>query len=250
MESHSNLRKGSLNGKRILGADSYDLLWRPYVPIEESDPPQFAGLGWFLSTYKGKRLLSHGGSDTGFETTLDQLFQEEHLTIPLRNNSLLDLSRWLHEQRSHMDRTRAGRLTTKVTKLVTRHLLDRHAEATGERLIRGTVDYREETLLRAIESITRFFTSNIRYLGPLRTDPGMTQLQFAPSGELDDVGVKGEYAAFVYHTNQNTRIDFYHPETLRLEQASLGEALDVWARYLGVAEAVRTDLVGTTGMIW
>ncbi len=63
--ARANLQKGSWNGKRILSAASYDLLWHPYAQREEGDPPLFAGLGWFLSTYKGKRQISHGGSDTG-----------------------------------------------------------------------------------------------------------------------------------------------------------------------------------------
>src|SRR6266699_2299016 len=36
--ARANLQKGSLNGKRILSAASYDRLWHPYAPIEEGDP--------------------------------------------------------------------------------------------------------------------------------------------------------------------------------------------------------------------
>ncbi|MBA2681422.1 MAG: DUF3696 domain-containing protein [Ktedonobacteraceae bacterium] len=185
------------------------------------------------------------------KTDLDHLFQAEQGTaLPLGNISLLQLSHWLQEQKSTMDPTRAAHLTKAIARLVTRRLLELHSEVTGERLVRETIDDREIALVRTIELITRFFTSTIRSLGPLRTDPGTTQLQFAPSGNLDDVGVKGEYAAFVYHTNQHMSITFYHPETHQVEQASLREALNVWARSLGIAEAVQTNLAGTTGMIW
>jgi len=82
-----NLQKGHWNGKRILSAASYDLLWHPYAPIEESDPPEFVGLGWFLGTYKGKRQISHGGQDTGFETTF-VLLPEEGIGVVVLANTL------------------------------------------------------------------------------------------------------------------------------------------------------------------
>ena len=85
--ARANLQKGSWNGKRILSAASYDLLWHPYAPIEQGDPPLFAGLGWFLDTYKGKRQISHGGSDTGFDTTF-VLLPEEGIGVVVLANTL------------------------------------------------------------------------------------------------------------------------------------------------------------------
>src|SRR5262249_36447132 len=61
--------------------------WHPYVQIEADDPPQFAGLSWFLSSYKGKRQISHGGQDTGFETTL-VLLPEEGIGVVVLANTL------------------------------------------------------------------------------------------------------------------------------------------------------------------
>jgi hypothetical protein len=46
-----------------------------------------------------------------------------------------------------------------------------------------------EYLEGSVEQVIRFFTSKIRYLGPLRADPQAAQ-RFAPSSELDDVGQK------------------------------------------------------------
>ena len=85
--ARANLQKGNWNGKRILSAASYDLLWHPYAPIEEGDPPVFYGLGWFLGTYKGKRQISHGGQDTGFETTF-VLLPEESIGVVVLANTL------------------------------------------------------------------------------------------------------------------------------------------------------------------
>jgi tetratricopeptide (TPR) repeat protein len=74
-------------GKRILKADSYDLLWRPYAPHGDFDPPESVGLGWFLSTHKGHRRVSHGGSDTGFQTSFT-LLPDLGLGVVVLANSL------------------------------------------------------------------------------------------------------------------------------------------------------------------
>ncbi len=100
------------------------------------------------------------------------------------------------------------------------------------------------------EWITRFFSSQIRYLGPLRADPGATEHSFAPTSQLDDVGFKGEYAAVVYHHNQLAQIDWYNPNTTHVQQGTLQEALDIWANYLDVASQVRTETAGSLGVAW
>jgi predicted ATPase len=100
----------------------------------------------------------------------------------------------------------------------------------------------------SFEWITRFFTSKIRYLGPLRADPSTVQQQFAPTSELDDVGQKGEYAAVVYQANQLAQIEYYDPSSLQVEKATLQEALNKWAQYLGVASRVRAEKLN--GINW
>ena len=83
--ARANLQKGSWNGKRILSAASYDLLWHPYAQSQEGDRPLSVGLGWFLGAYKGKRQISHGGRDTGFETTFVLLPEEGIGVVVLAN---------------------------------------------------------------------------------------------------------------------------------------------------------------------
>jgi len=85
--ARANLQKGSWNGKRILSAASYDLLWHPYAQSEEGDPAEFVGLSWFLGTYKGKRRIDHGGADTGFQTTF-VLLPEEGIGVVVLANTL------------------------------------------------------------------------------------------------------------------------------------------------------------------
>ena len=60
-----NLNRGSLKGKSILNAASYDVLWRAWA--ETGDGRQ-VGLSWFLEEYRGAQVVAHGGGDVGFNT--------------------------------------------------------------------------------------------------------------------------------------------------------------------------------------
>ena len=102
---------------------------------------------------------------------------------------------------------------------------------------------------KAVRQITAFFTSQVRYLGPLRFDPNTTQRQFS-SGELDDVGSRGEHAALVYQRNQLAEVEYYNPFSRKVEVATLQVALDSWIRYLGVADQIRAEAAGISDVIW
>lgn len=106
----------------------------------------------------------------------------------------------------------------------------------------------QHSAILSFDWVAHFFTSKIRYLGPLRADPGTVQQQFAPTSELDEVGSKGEYAAVVYQANQLAQIDYYNPFSSQVEQTTLQEALDIWAQYLGVASQIRTERLN--GVTW
>ncbi|MDQ2885543.1 MAG: DUF3696 domain-containing protein [Chloroflexota bacterium] len=101
----------------------------------------------------------------------------------------------------------------------------------------------------AVRQITSFFTYQVRYLGPLRFDPTTTQRQFS-SGELDDVGSRGEHAALVYQQNQLAEIKYYNPFSRKVEVATLQVALDSWIRYLDVADQIRAEATGISDVIW
>jgi predicted ATPase len=106
-----------------------------------------------------------------------------------------------------------------------------------------------ESISQAVTRINRFFTSKIRYLGPLRADPQASQ-KFAPSSELDDVGARGEYAAAVYDANQQAKIEWFNPLTEKVEQGTLSLALDSWVRYLDVANQIKIETAGQSGFSW
>ncbi len=105
------------------------------------------------------------------------------------------------------------------------------------------------SLTEAVEQTTQFFTSKIRYLGPLRADPQASQ-KFSPSSELDDVGAKGEYAAAVYDANHNEIIQWYNPTAEKTEKGPLKVALTTWVRYLGVANEIKSQDAGQSGVNW
>jgi predicted ATPase len=106
-----------------------------------------------------------------------------------------------------------------------------------------------ESLEKAVDQVTQFFTSKIRYLGPLRAY-SQTAQKFAPTSELDDVGPKGEYAAAVYDANQNAVIQWYNPLTDKIDCNTLKVALDTWVHYLGVADEVQIQMAGQSGVSW
>lgn len=106
-----------------------------------------------------------------------------------------------------------------------------------------------EALERGVGQTIQFFTSKIRYLGPLRADPQSSQ-KFSPSSELDDVGPKGEYAAAVYDANQNAQITWYNPFDEKKETSILKDALNTWVSYLGVANEIKIQMAGQSGVSW
>ncbi len=106
-----------------------------------------------------------------------------------------------------------------------------------------------EQVGQAVKEIEKFFTTKIRYLGPLRADPEIIQ-GFPSSNEVDDIGSKGQYAATVYDANQKAKIRWYDPINQKIEQSELKIALDTWARYLDVAYQVQTEIAGQSGVSW
>jgi predicted ATPase len=101
----------------------------------------------------------------------------------------------------------------------------------------------------ATQQIIATFGNLIRYVGPLRAEPQAIQ-GFSPSGQLDDVGPRGEYAAAVYEANRNQTIDYYDPESERIANGTLEQAMGLWLRYLGIADCVSTREAAAPGVTW
>jgi len=79
----ANLHRGELDGRRILGAGSYELLWTPTTDTS-TDGIQ-VGLSWFISEHAGHRIVFHGGGDTGFRSYV-LLLPDNGIGIVLASN--------------------------------------------------------------------------------------------------------------------------------------------------------------------
>ena len=78
-----NLNRGELDGRRILKAANYDLLWNPTT---RKSPQGFqVGLSWFLGEYERHRIVFHEGGDTGFRSFL-LLLPDDGIGIVLASN--------------------------------------------------------------------------------------------------------------------------------------------------------------------
>jgi len=68
----ANLRRGELDGKRILNSATYDLMWKPAhaTAPDENGRPRSVGISWFLSEYRGHAAVGHSGGDDGYATDL------------------------------------------------------------------------------------------------------------------------------------------------------------------------------------
>ena len=82
----ANLNRGELNGKRILKESSYDLLWKPQMDAGRRGQ---IGLSWFLTTRVGHRIIYHGGTDVGFNSSIT-LAPDDSISIVAMSNFLPD----------------------------------------------------------------------------------------------------------------------------------------------------------------
>ena len=182
---------------------------------------------------------------------IDVLFKELDVSPPFLGQSLGDLFIWLMALRTNaIDREKIA--NQKFQNLLVQELINDVSvtEIMNEEFLEVVNDANTNIFSKVIGDTTNFFTSKIRYLGPLRADPSLTQRSFAPTSQLDDVGFKGEYAAVVYQYNQLATIDWYNPYREQVEQGTLQEALNTWVRYVDVANQVRTEEAGNIGVAW
>jgi CubicO group peptidase (beta-lactamase class C family) len=77
----ANLRRGELDGKRILKATTYDVMWKP-----TGDPKRPVAISWFLGERGGHRTIAHGGGDTGYRSHL-LLLPDDGMAVVMMLNS-------------------------------------------------------------------------------------------------------------------------------------------------------------------
>lgn len=97
-------------------------------------------------------------------------------------------------------------------------------------------------LYGAQAACSRFLSTRVRYIGPLRHAPHLP-FPSAPDPDLDDVGISGEHVASVLQANQSIERPFPVPEG-GVERLTVLAALTRWLAHFGLADhiAVREDM--------
>ncbi len=105
----------------------------------------------------------------------------------------------------------------------------------------------------AVDYVRAYFTSNVKYLGPLRDEPKPV---YPLSGATDPshVGFRGEHTAAVLDVHKNTLVEYLPSKTLAAlkdlsatERVTLITAVSDWLGYMGVVHDVRTVDKGKLG---
>lgn len=191
---------------------------------------------------------------------IQHLFEERQLTPLFQGTTFLDLIRWYRSLETALPEAQFETLKEEIAALIIQQIIEQEIADESEEKPRShgldlqdginlMIQAKEELLERSVGELIEFFTTKIRYLGPLRADPQATQ-KYPFANEFDDVGSKGEYAAAVYEANQEKQIAWYNPFTQHVEQAMLQMAVDSWAQYLGIAQRVAIETAGTSGFRW
>ncbi|GHV27542.1 hypothetical protein AGMMS4952_09390 [Spirochaetia bacterium] len=100
-----------------------------------------------------------------------------------------------------------------------------------------------------LDYLEEFFSSKIKYLGPLR-DPPKSVYPLVDFDDPKDVGIIGENVAAVFDSYKDTPIDYIPPKNIQTGKkikSTLKNAVKVWLRYLGVANGVKTENKGKYG---
>jgi len=76
----ANLNRGELDGRRILKASTYDLMWKP-----AGEKWQQIGISWYLGKHREHRTISHSGADTGFVSNL-VMIPDQSIAVVMMSN--------------------------------------------------------------------------------------------------------------------------------------------------------------------
>ncbi len=73
--------------KIILNKTNWEKLWQPFIKTSDAaTSKEYYGFGWLIDEYNGRKLIYHGGSNTGFRAVYTR-FVNEGLTIIILTNT-------------------------------------------------------------------------------------------------------------------------------------------------------------------
>lgn len=61
--------------------------WAPFLAFDNGNGPIAYGMGWFISTHKGRKLVEHGGTIDGFRTSVGMLPEEKVGVVVFANKN-------------------------------------------------------------------------------------------------------------------------------------------------------------------
>lgn len=101
--------------------------------------------------------------------------------------------------------------------------------------------------------LDNFFTSSLKYLGPLRDAP-RALYPLAPAADPNDVGLRGEHTAAILDLHKNKKIRYIpseHFKTPAINRDIITKTLETavidWLEYLGVASSLKSQDQGKLG---
>ena len=105
----------------------------------------------------------------------------------------------------------------------------------------------------ATKYLDNFFTSSLKYLGPLRDAP-KPLYPLAPAADPNDVGLRGEHTAAILDLHKNKRIRYIPSTNFRtpaVDRSTVTKTLEAavidWLEYLGVASSIKSQDQGKLG---
>lgn len=73
--------------KIILRKDNWEKLWQPFIKTsDKADAKEYYGFGWVIDEYRGRKLIVHGGANTGFRSVYAR-FVNDGLSIIILTNT-------------------------------------------------------------------------------------------------------------------------------------------------------------------
>lgn len=101
--------------------------------------------------------------------------------------------------------------------------------------------------------LDNFFTSSLKYLGPLRDAP-RPLYPLAPAADPNDIGLRGEHTAAILDLHKNKKIRYIpseHFKTPTINRDVITKTLETavidWLEYLGVASSLKSQDQGKLG---
>jgi predicted ATPase len=132
-------------------------------------------------------------------------------------------------------------------------------DATNEAVLENNIEIIEKSIIAVdlaygiqeyLDYIENYFSSKLKYLGPLR-DPPKSIYPIIALDDSKDIGIIGENVAAVFDSYKDRPIDYISPKNIQVGKkinVPLKKAVNDWLKYLGVADGVKTKNMGKYGV--